>query len=95
MSKLVPPSGFQTTTEINSQRGKKTYTADKGGLYEVGNKKHIKAMKDQGFTEASLNPFTPGDGERGYTCVECGFGSWFKKCSKCGHEMDTPNTDGD
>lgn len=20
----------------------------------------------------------------GYRCIECGFGSWFKKCSRCG-----------
>jgi DNA-directed RNA polymerase subunit RPC12/RpoP len=52
-------------------------------------------MKAEGFFEASLNPYDKGDAQRGFTCVECGFGSWFRKCSRCGHENGTPERDGE
>jgi len=30
----------------------------------------------------------------GYTCLECGFGTWFRKCSRCGYE-NLANGNGD
>jgi hypothetical protein len=89
MSKLVPPGKGVAETVVNG----KTYRA-KSGVYEVSNPKDAKAMKREGFFEASLNPFSKGDGARGFTCVECGFGSWFRKCSKCGHENEAPEGNG-
>jgi hypothetical protein len=48
-------------------------------------------MKAEGYFEASLNPYSQGDRKRGFTCVECGFDGWFRKCGRCGVEaMDTP-----
>ena len=96
MARLIPRDGFVKETNIKSQSGVRRYKADKSGLYEVTNKNDIQALKDQGFTEASLNAYNPGDVSRGYTCTQCGFGSWFKLCSRCGHINDSaPNTDGD
>lgn len=96
MARLVPRDGHVKETNIKGQSGVTRYRADKSGLYEVTNKTHIKALKDQGFVEASLNAYNPGDRQRGYTCTQCGFGSWFRKCSRCGHEYEsTPSTDGD
>ena len=95
MSKLTPRDGFVSSTEINSQRGKTVYRVDKTGKYNVDNPAHVKALKSQGFTESNLAVFTTGDTQRGYTCTACGFGSWFVKCSRCGHESDAIKTDGD
>jgi len=95
MAKLTPRDGYVKTTDINSQSGVKTYRAGSDGRYEVNNPAHIKALKAEGFTEANLALYESGDGERGYTCTECGFGSWFRKCSRCGHESSAPKTDGD
>jgi len=64
-------------------------------MYEVNNANDIKTLKAEGFTEANLSTYSTGDANRGYTCIECGFGSWFKLCSRCGYETATPKTDGD
>lgn len=82
MGRYVAPDRGVRETVI----GNKTYRPDKGGIYNVDSPSHGKAMKAEGFFEAALNPYDSKDGERGYTCVECGFGSWFAKCSRCGHE---------
>ena len=96
MAKLVAPTGKISQTEINTQRGKVRYTAGRDGLYKVDNPTHIKAMKSEGFIEESLMKPDSKDAQRGYTCIECGFGSWFRKCSRCGHENNSDiKTDGD
>lgn len=91
MTRIVAPDRGVKQTEV----GNKTYTVNQQGIYEVNNSSHLAAMKSEGFFEASLNPFSKGDGERGFTCVECGFGSWFRKCSRCGHENGTPERNGE
>lgn len=30
----------------------------------------------------------PGRRDEGYRCTSCGFGSWFRRCSKCGAECE-------
>jgi hypothetical protein len=89
--RMVAPDKRVAETEI----GGTTYRPNRGGIYEVSNRNHIEAMKAEGFFEASLNPIGKGDGAKGFTCVECGFGSWFRKCSRCGHENGTPARDGE
>jgi DNA-directed RNA polymerase subunit RPC12/RpoP len=96
MARLVPRDGFVKETNIKTQAGVARYKADRAGLYSVNDPGHIRALKAEGFVEENLARFSAGDTERGYTCTECGFGSWFRKCSRCGHEYDaTPRTDGD
>jgi len=96
MARLTPRDGFVKETDIKSQSGRTRYRADRSGLYSVENPKHIKALKAEGFTEENLARYEQGDAQRGYTCTQCGFGSWFRLCSRCGHEYDsTPKTDGD
>ena len=87
---VAPDRGVRETVIGNT-----TYRPDRGGIYTVDNRQHAKAMKAEGYFEAALNPVDSKDSERGFTCVECGFGSWFAKCSRCGHDnlSDTP-TDG-
>jgi hypothetical protein len=82
MARWVAPDRGVKETVI----GNATYRPDRGGIYTVDNAKHAKLMKAEGYFEAALNPIDSKDSERGFTCVECGFGSWFAKCSKCGHD---------
>ena len=87
---VAPDRGVRETVIGNT-----TYRPDRGGIYTVDNRQHAKAMKAEGYFEAALNPVDSKDGERGFTCVECGFGSWFRKCSRCGHENGTLERDGE
>lgn len=75
--------------------GGRSYYADRKGAYEVTDRNAIAALKREGFSEASLLGVTTNN-NIGYTCTQCGFGSWFRKCSRCGHENEsTPRTDGE
>ena len=91
MSRYVAPDKGVRETVI----GNKTYQPDKGGIYNVENASHGRAMKAEGYFEASLNPYAGGDNKRGFTCVECGFNGWFRKCGRCGHESESIVMDGD
>lgn len=92
MSKFVAPDKGVKETVVG---GRSYYANGKTGLYEVNNPAHKKAMKAEGFFEASLMGATTND-TLGYTCSECGFGSWFRKCSRCGHEnTSNPPRDGE
>jgi hypothetical protein len=91
MGRWVAPDRGVRETVI----GDFTYRPDKKGIYNVDNVGAERAMKAEGFFEASLNPINKGDAQRGFTCVECGFGSWFRKCSRCGHENGTLERDGE
>ncbi len=52
MSRFVAPDRGVKETVI----GGKSYYTDRQGIYHVENKAHQKAMKAEGFFEASLNP---------------------------------------
>jgi hypothetical protein len=95
MARLVPRDGYAKEVEIKRQSGTKVLRAGKDGLYRTENPKDIAALKAEGFTEGNLALQTDGDSQRGYNCMNCGFGSWFRKCSRCGHESSAPKTDGD
>lgn len=93
MTKIIPPDRGVKETVV----GGKSYYMNRKGSIEVTNPKHIKAMKAEGFFEASLMGATT-DSSIGYTCSECGFGSWFRKCGRCGHEQSVetnPPRDGE
>lgn len=85
MARLVAPDGGVKGVDVRTERGVKKYNPDKGGIYNVDSPKHAAQMKAEGFFEASLSGPTT-DPRLGYTCEECGFGSWFRLCSRCGHE---------
>jgi len=88
MGRYVAPDKGVRETVI----GGKKYNPDKGGIYNVDNKRHAELMKREGYFEASLNPYSQGDGQRGFTCVQCGFDGWFRKCGRCGHENESLET---
>ena len=91
MAKYVAPDKGVRETTI----GNKTYRPDKGGLYNVENASHARAMKAEGYFEASLMGPTTNSENVGYTCTACGFGSWFIKCGRCEHENEVIKKDGD
>jgi len=92
MPKMIPPQGLKEVA-IRTERGTKLYKADRSGLINVDNPKHAKQMKDEGLGQASLQGAT-SDPSLGYTCSECGFGSWFSLCSRCGHRNEKIEMDG-
>ena len=80
--------------DIKTERGTSSYNPNKKGVITVDNPTHAKRLKAEGFFEASLmGPTT--DTNLGYTCIECGFGSWFALCSRCGHNNSTTPRDGE
>jgi hypothetical protein len=92
MPKMIPPQGLKEIA-VKTERGTKLYKADRSGLINVDNPKHAKQMKDEGLGQASLQGAT-SDPKLGYTCSECGFGSWFSLCSRCGHRNEKIEMDG-
>ena len=92
MPKMIPPQGLKEIA-VKTERGTKLYKADKSGLINVDNPKHAKQMKDEGLGQASLQGAT-SDPSLGYNCSECGFGSWFSLCSRCGHRNERIEMDG-
>jgi hypothetical protein len=91
MARMVGRDGNVSAVDVNGR----SYYKDRKGGYTVEDKTAIAALKREGFSEAALNPYNAEDAQRGFTCVECGFGSWFRKCSRCGHENGTPARDGE
>lgn len=80
--RLLAPDGAITQTDVQSPGGfTRRYRAKDGGIYTVSDR-DAKALIQEGYTDASLTgPSTRGAGRR---CTECGFGSWFTVCSRCG-----------
>jgi len=94
MARLVAPDGGVKGVDVTTERGTRTYNPDRRGTYNVNDPKVAARMKSEGFFEASLmGPTT--DSALGFTCIECGFGSFFRKCSRCGHVNGTPDRDGE
>lgn len=91
MTKLIPPQGLKEVA-IKTERGTKVYKAGRDGLINVENPKHARQMKEEGLGIASASGVIMGEG---YPCSACGFGSWFKKCSRCGHDNERIQKDGD
>jgi hypothetical protein len=86
MGRYVAPDKGVKETVIGGVK----YNPDKSGIYNVESKRHGDLMKREGYFEASLNPYSEGDQQRGFTCVQCGFNGWFRKCGRCGHEAESP-----
>lgn len=91
MPKMIPPQGLREVA-VKTERGTKVYRAGRDGLINVENEKHAKQMKDEGLGTASA--FGVATGNTGYQCSNCGFGSWFKVCSRCGTTNEKIEMDG-
>lgn len=91
MGKMIPPQGLREVS-VKTERGTKVYKADRSGLINVDNPKHAAQMKAEGLGVASTGGVADAEG---FPCSQCGFGSYFKKCSRCGHENERIMKDGD
>lgn len=87
MAKMVAPDGKMTGVDVDTTKGRRSYTAGKDGLIEVNNASDAKALKAEGFIDASGASFAHVPG---FPCSGCGFDSVFKAydCPKCGVKND-------
>ena len=90
MAKFIPPQGLREIG-IKTKRGTKVLRTGKDGLFHTDNPKLARKLKEEGLGVASTSGVIVGDG---FPCAQCGFGSWFKKCSRCGHENERIEKDG-
>lgn len=81
MGKFYGPKGMREIG-VNTPKGERVLKAGKDGMFEINNPKLAKKLKDEGLGEATASGSFRQD--VGYTCNKCGFGSFFKQCSKCG-----------
>lgn len=81
MTKFFGPKGMNEIG-INTSKGERVLRRGKDGMFEVNNPKLAKKLKSEGLGEATTSGSFAS--VNGYTCNKCGFGSFFKKCSKCG-----------
>jgi hypothetical protein len=80
MGKMIGPKGMKELS-ITTRHGERVLKAGRDGLFEINNPKLRRKLKEEGMGEASASGVADTDG---YPCQKCGFGSFFKKCSKCG-----------
>ncbi len=75
MSRLLAPDGAVKQVDVHGR------TFDlRSGSVTVDDPATARALRKEGFTPAGVGPArTPGR-----TCVDCGFGSYFLTCSRCG-----------
>lgn len=83
MTKMIPPKGM-TSVSINTPHGKKSKFVGKDGLLNINDPKLVKKLKEEGLGVASASGVIQHSSAVGFTCKKCGFGSFFKLCSKCG-----------
>ena len=95
MSRLIASDGGVKGVDVQTPSGTRSYNPDRKGVIHVDNPKHARQMKAEGFFQASLMGAITNSDTIGFTCVECGFGSFFRKCSRCGHQNGTPERDGE
>jgi hypothetical protein len=81
MTKFFGPKGMREIG-VNTSKGERVLKAGKDGMFEVNNPKLAKKLREEGLGEATASGSYRQD--VGYTCNKCGFGSFFKQCSKCG-----------
>lgn len=80
MSRMIGPKGMREIS-VTTKNGERVLRAGKDGMFHVNNPKLAKKLKEEGLGVASASGVAQTDG---YPCKSCGFGSFFKKCSRCG-----------
>jgi hypothetical protein len=76
--KVVPQASNCRELEV----GGRIYRRSRGGLFDLPERAAKYAIKTECAQEASLSGTTRTG--IGYRCTECGFGSFFATCSRCG-----------
>jgi hypothetical protein len=83
MTRMIPPKGMKELG-VQTSRGTRVLKAGKDGLFHVNDPKLARKLKSEGLGEASVAGVITNPSQVGYTCKACGFGSFFRKCGKCG-----------
>jgi hypothetical protein len=83
MTRFVGSSGMKSIG-IETSRGTKTIRPNRDGTFTVNDPKLAKKLKAEGLGVVGIAPVTKESLLGGYDCKKCGFGSFFKKCSRCG-----------
>lgn len=81
MGKMFGPKGMKEIG-INTSKGERVIKAGKDGMFDIKNPKLARKLKEEGLGEASASGSFAA--VEGYPCKSCGFGSFFKQCSRCG-----------
>lgn len=81
MARLVAPANELKELDVRTEAGKYRYKVKKDGSYHVENANHARQMREEGFIDASLMGVIPKP--VGFPCKNCGFSSFFAKCSRC------------
>ena len=92
MARMIAPKGMNSLSVTDSKGRERVLNRDKDGTFHINNPKLVKKLKDEGLGVAGI---APANHVEGFTCVQCGFGSYFRKCSRCGHTNGTPERDGE
>lgn len=83
MSRLLSPD--DACVAVTSLSGRKY----RGRSFEVTNQADIRALRAAGYTMADTSG-VPSKAA-GFECLDCGFQSFFRLCSKCGGKCDRPD----
>lgn len=85
MSRMLSPDDACRGVDVPFGRGRRY----DGQTIEVTDLSHVRALKEAGYTMASTAgaPLRSG----GFECLECGFQSFFRLCSRCGATCERPD----
>jgi hypothetical protein len=87
MAKLIAPDNKLTAVDIKAPNGsKKELKVNRDGSFTVPDGAISKKLKAEGFISANL--MGASTSHLGFDCKNCGFGSWFAKCSRCGYDNE-------
>lgn len=78
MTRMVAPDAGCVQVDVPTVQDPRRYS---GRIVDVDNPTHARMLKQAGYFPASAGGVVSAGGQR---CV-CGFASFFKTCSRCGH----------
>ena len=76
--KVVPQAGNCKEIEV----GGRIYRRGRGGLFDMPEAAARLTVAQEGGQWPALSGITRCG--QGFKCRSCGFGTWFRKCSRCG-----------
>lgn len=85
MARLLSPDDACIGVDVPYGRSR----SYEGTTIDVSDPSHVKLLRQAGYTLAD----TAGRPSKapGFECLDCGFQSFFRLCSKCGSECERPD----
>ena len=80
--KVVPQAGNCKEVEV----GGRVYRTGRDGLFDMPERAARVTVAQEGGQWPALSGITRRG--QGFVCASCGFGSWFRTCSRCGGECE-------